>query len=145
MSDNLGDKRNTNGFDKNPENINRKGRTISIKKQLKEILLNEGEFPIPATSLIRETEKDGKKYYVFKIPTQYALAMKLVSLAMSAKSNSFNSLKLLLETFDGKPKQEIDIGDDLSKKLQIIESKSPEEITKEIDILKEKLEQSKQN
>ena len=95
------------GFDKKPENINRNGRPISIKNQLKELLLNEGELPIPASSLIKEIEKDGIKYYIFKIPTQNALAMRLLSIAMSKNTSGFNALKLLLETFDGRAVQEI--------------------------------------
>ena len=96
------------GFDKKPENINRNGRPISIKNQLKELLLNEGELPIPASSLIKEIEKDGIKYYIFKIPTQNALAMRLLSIAMSKNTSGFNALKLLLETFDGRATQPID-------------------------------------
>ena len=98
---------NTNGFQKNPQNINKKGTPISIKNQLKELLLNEGELPIPASSLIKEIEKDGIKYYIFKIPTQNALAMRLLSIAMSKNTSGFNALKLLLETFDGRAVQEI--------------------------------------
>jgi hypothetical protein len=36
------------------------------------------------------------------------LALKLVNTAMSKGTNGFNALKLMLETFDGKAKQEID-------------------------------------
>jgi len=92
------------GFDKHPENINKKGRGISIKNQLKEILLKDGELPIPITALVRQTET----HYIFKLPTQKALALKLVNTAMSKGTNGFNALKLMLETFDGKAKQEID-------------------------------------
>jgi len=92
------------GFDKHPENINKKGRGISIKNQLKEILLKDGELPIPITALVKQTET----HYIFKLPTQEALALKLVNTAMSKGTNGFNALKLMLETFDGKAKQEID-------------------------------------
>ena len=91
------------GFDKHPENINKKGRGISIKNQLKEILLKDGELPIPITALVKQTET----HYIFKLPTQEALALKLVNTAMSKGTNGFNALKLMLETFDGKAKQEI--------------------------------------
>jgi len=109
---------NTNGFQKNPQNINRKGTNPSIKNQLKELLFNEGELPIPADQLIKEKTIDGKKYFVFKIPTQNALALRLLSLGMSKNTNGFNALKLLLETFDGKAKQEVE---------QTIISKEPTE------------------
>ena len=46
------------GFDKHPENINKKGRGISIKNQLKKILLKDGELPIPIRSLRKTTRND---------------------------------------------------------------------------------------
>ena len=95
---------NTNGLDKHPENINRKGRPVSIKNEIKQVLLKDGEIPIPKSVLVKETAE----YYIFKVPTQEALAMKLISMAMSKGNNSFNALKLLMETFDGKATQKID-------------------------------------
>ena len=92
------------GFDKHPENINKKGRGISIKNQLKEILLKDGELPIPITALVKQTET----HYIFKLPTQEALALKLVNTAMSKGTNGFNALKLMLETFDGRATQTVD-------------------------------------
>jgi len=97
------------GFDANPQNINRKGQPVSIKNQLKEILLKDGELPIPAEQFIKMTEKNGKEYYVFKIPTQNALALKLVSMAMGRNNNAFQAIKLVQEMFDGKSKQNVDI------------------------------------
>ena len=38
MVENFGEKINTNGFDKNPNNINKSGRPISFKRTYKEIL-----------------------------------------------------------------------------------------------------------
>jgi hypothetical protein len=90
--------RGTAGFDKHPENINKKGRPISIKNQLKELLVKDGELPIPKTAFVRETDS----HYFFKLPTQQALALKLVNMAMAKGANGFNALKLLLETFEGK-------------------------------------------
>jgi len=94
----------TQGLDINPQNINKKGRPVSIKNQLKEILLKDGELPIPITALVRQTET----HYIFKLPTQEALALKLVNTAMSKGSNGFNALKLMLETFDGRATQTVD-------------------------------------
>ena len=95
--------RGTAGFDKHPENINKKGRPISIKNQLKELLVKDGELPIPKSAFIRETDT----HYFFKLPTQQALALKLVNMAMAKGANGFQALKLLLETFDGKAAQTI--------------------------------------
>jgi len=109
--ENFGKNAGKGDFRENPQNINRKGTNPSIKNQLKELLFNEGELPIPADQLIKEKTIDGKKYFVFKIPTQNALALRLLSLGMSKNTNGFNALKLLLETFDGKAKQEVDYTD----------------------------------
>ena len=104
---NFGDKINTNVFDKHHENINKKGQPVSIKNQLKDLMLKDGELPIPAKNFIKKKIIKEEEYYIFKIPTQNALAARLVTLAMSKNNNGFNALKLLLETFDGKAQQTI--------------------------------------
>ena len=48
----------TQGLDINPQNINKKGRPVSIKNQLKKILLKDGELPIPIRSLRKTTRND---------------------------------------------------------------------------------------
>ena len=51
--------RNTAGFDKHPENINRDGKQQpSIKRQLKELLAKNGEFAIPEKLLLRMEVKE---------------------------------------------------------------------------------------
>ena len=102
------DKRNTAGFDKHPENINKKGRGVSIKNQLKEILLKDGELPIPKNQFIRMQTVNDKEYYIFKVPTQDALSLKLLSMAMGKNNNAFQALKLIQEMYDGKSQQSID-------------------------------------
>jgi len=98
------------GFDKHPENINRKGQPISIKRQLKELLAKDGELPIAKEQFLRMAEKNGKEYYVFKIPTQMAMAIRLTSMAMGKNNNAFQALKLVQEMFDGKSNQPIEHG-----------------------------------
>lgn len=94
---------NTNGFQKNPQNINRNGSKPSIKKQLAKILKSEGTLPLPKKFFIKE---DNDNYY-FEIPTQTMIALKLISISMGNKKDSFNAIKLLLETFDGKAVQSV--------------------------------------
>ena len=103
MIENFGDTRNTKGFDVNKTNINTSGRSPSIKGQIKKLLLKDGEARIRKCNLIRET----KEFYIFKIPTQKALAANLLDMAMGDGANGFQALKLILETFDGRAKQEI--------------------------------------
>lgn len=44
-------KQNTNGFGSNPNNINRKGRPLSIKKQMQQLLNGNGEITIPSNQV----------------------------------------------------------------------------------------------
>lgn len=104
---NFGDKVNTNGFDKNPENINRKGQPVSIRNQLKRLLEQEGKITIPANQ-VHEVKDDGS--VVLILPTQDQLAMKLISWALSKKGvDSIKAIQMVMEQIDGKPKQELDV------------------------------------
>ena len=118
---------NTNGFQKNPKNINRNGAQISIKNQLKELLLKEGELPLPVKQFVKMDIIDGKEYYIFKIPTQLALALKLVSMAMGKNNNAFQAIKLIQEMYDGRAKQEIDANMETTIKYQNVSKQFPDE------------------
>ena len=97
---------NTNGFQKNPENINRNGRPVSIKAQLKDILESEGNLTIQANQVIQIKDNGD---VVIKVPTQMQMAMKLSSWAMSKKGNdSLKALQMIMEQIDGKPTQPIE-------------------------------------
>lgn len=101
---NLKDKINTNGFDKNPENINKNGRKPSIKKELEKIALMDGIMTLPRSQVISIDNKEVK----IKLPKQDALALKLFSWAMSKKGNdSIKAIQMIMEQFDGKPSQEV--------------------------------------
>lgn len=98
---------NTNGFDKNPQNINTKGRKVSIRAQLKDLLESEGNVTMPANQVVKVND-DGS--VVLKLPTQMQMAMKLSSWAMSKKGNdSLKAIQMIMEQIDGKPKQELDV------------------------------------
>lgn len=100
---NFGDKLNTNGFDKNPENINKDGRPVSIREQLKDLLEAEGNVTMPANQVVSIND-DGS--VTLKLPTQMQLAMKLSSWAMSKKGNdSIKAIKMIMEQIEGKPSQ----------------------------------------
>ena len=97
---------NTNGFQKNPENINRNGRPVSIKAQLKDILESEGNLTIQANQVVQIKDNGD---VVIKVPTQMQMAMKLSSWAMSKKGNdSLKALQMIMEQIDGKPTQPIE-------------------------------------
>jgi len=105
MIDNFGDKVNTNGLDKNKDNINKEGRPVSIRNQIKELLENEGNLTIPTSQIIK-TNEDGS--VVVKVPTQTQIALKLQGWAMSKKGNdSLKAIQMIMEQIDGKPLQEV--------------------------------------
>ncbi len=98
-------KANSNGFDKNPDNINKEGRPASIRKQLKKILSNNGSLTIPKDEVL-QTHPDGS--VSIQVPTQMQMALHLCEWAMSEKGNeSLKALQMVIEQIDGKPKQEI--------------------------------------
>ena len=106
MIENFGNKINSSGLDKNPENINRNGRPVSIKAQLKDILESEGNLTITANQVVQIKDSGD---VVIKVPTQMQMAMKLSSWAMSKKGNdSLKALQMIMEQIDGKPTQPIE-------------------------------------
>ena len=106
MVENFGDKINTNGLDKNPQNINKKGQPVSIRAQLKDLLEADGNVRIPARQVIK-VHDDGS--VTLKLPTQMQLAMQLSSWAMSKKgTDSLKAIQMIMETIDGKPDQSVD-------------------------------------
>jgi len=96
---------NTNGFDKNKNNINKEGRPVSIRNQIKDLLENEGNLTIPTSQIVNINE-DGS--VTVKVPTQTQIALKLQGWAMSKKGNdSLKAIQMIMEQVDGKPLQEI--------------------------------------
>lgn len=100
---NFGNKINTNGFDKNPENINRDGRPISVKADLKRILEGNGQITIKASNVLKCHENGDVTIHLVKSET---LAMKLMEWAMSKSgSDSIKAIKMIMEQIEGKPNQ----------------------------------------
>jgi len=120
---------NTNGFQKNPQNINRKGRKPSLKKQLEKVALSDGwlTFDKKDVQILDNSIK-------VKVPKEEAMALKMFQIAMGKNPNAaMNAIKLYLETFDGKANQNIRIEDKRPSKEDILAE------IKEIDkLLKEK-------
>jgi hypothetical protein len=116
--DNIKDK----GFDKRPENINRNGapKKISIRKELETILGSDGVVKYSGKQIVEigETEA-GEKFVKIKLPTQQALAQKMISIAMGSNksSNTLRAIIQILEQFDGKPTQNIN---DISENKETI-------------------------
>ncbi len=101
--ENFGEKANTNGFDRNPENINREGRPASIKKDLKHILEANGEISIKAENVLHIHDNGDVTIRLAKSET---LAIKLLEWAMSRNgSDSIKAIKMIMEQIEGKPNQ----------------------------------------
>ena len=107
----FGDKINTQGFDVNKGNINRNGRPVSIKTELKQILENDGMIFIPESQITdRDAEdKKGNKGIKIKVPTANSLAMKLMSWAMSNKNQSLKAIEMIIDRIDGKALQQTEL------------------------------------
>lgn len=82
------------------------GRKPSIRKQLKELLLQDGRLKIPKEQVL-DINPDGS--IVIRVPTEMQLAMKLKQIALSGSGvNASRGIKMIMEQIDGKPKQEIE-------------------------------------
>jgi len=96
-------KANTNGFDKNPQNIG--NRKPSLKKQLEKIALADGwlEFDKSDVEILDNVVR-------IKVPKEEQIALKVFDIAMGKNPTAaINAIKLYLETFDGKAKQEVQV------------------------------------
>ena len=116
---------NTNGLDKNPQNINKNGRKPSLKKQLAKIGLSEGYMTFEPEEC--EVLEDGKLRV--KVPKEAQMAMKVFKIAMKGNDTAaLNAIKLYAETFDGKPDQNINLNGTVT--IQEIDASklSPEQI-----------------
>lgn len=126
--DNFKGKQNSNGFAKNSQNINYKGPPISIKNQLKEILKANGKLTIKAKDVVR-TEKNGD--VIIKVCTEMKIALRLTEIAMGkADSTTIKAIQIILDRFDGMPRQTIEFDTQDIKPLVTIRL-DPKSIKKE--------------
>ena len=72
---NFGDKINSNGFDKRPEDATKGGRKPSIRKQLEEMIGDNGNYTIAADQVLKVND-DGS--VLVDIPTANKLTLKLL-------------------------------------------------------------------
>lgn len=100
----------TAGFEKHPENINKKGRPPSIRNQLKEILLMDGSLKIKKEH-VKKINDDGSVEII--MPKKDMVAMKLMQWALSNKGNdSIRAIQLVIEHLEGKPAQSLNVSTD---------------------------------
>lgn len=115
MIENFGEKINSNGLDRNPENINRDGRPPSIRTELRNVLEANGKMTIKAKDVYKIHKNGDVTIHVGKTES---IVIKLMEWAMSKKGNeSLKAIKMIMEQIDGKPNQTTEIG---IKKLEPI-------------------------
>lgn len=107
MVKNFGNKINTAGFDKNPENINREGRPASIRTDLKNMLGSDGEITIKAEN-VTSINEDGS--VTVKLAQTESIVLRLLDWVNSDKgSESLKAIQMIMETIDGKPNQKTEL------------------------------------
>lgn len=108
--DNFKGKRNTNGFDKRPEDARQGGRKPSFRKELERLISMDGLMRIEN---IYELEKSNGKYKrtgnsfsvgEIMIPTIQQILLNAINRAASSKD-----WKIIYEIFEGRPKQSLDL------------------------------------
>lgn len=105
--DNFKGKRGINGLAENPQNINKKGRPVSIRNEIKTLLEKDGSTRIPANQVINVNE-DGS--VDIKIPTKVMVAMRLLGWVGNRNGHhSLKAIQMAMEQIDGKPLQEVEI------------------------------------
>ncbi len=105
MLENFKGKQNTNGLDKNPQNIDKSGRGASIKTQIGKLFANDGALTIEAKDVL-SINKNGS--VTIKLATEEQAAMQYLKWAFSDTPKGADMLHRLQEMLDGKPKQQID-------------------------------------
>lgn len=97
------------GFDKNPQNINRKGAPMSFKRRFKELV--EGSKAV-RTKLAECTiikDPKGVEWVEIPIPSVDRMLVRLIEISESNNTKeALNALKFFWEQFDGKAKQTVE-------------------------------------
>lgn len=120
----------TGGFDKNPQNINKKGRPISIRNQIREILAMDGTMKIKAEH-VQKINEDGSVEIL--MPKKDMVAMKLMQWAMSNKETaSVRSIQIIMDHLEGRPAQSLNIKTDEPINQVQLSDKQFEDIMKEL-------------
>lgn len=109
---------NTNGFDKNPQNINREGQPFSFKSRYRELLNDElGVIWVDERMVQHRTKTVGKKEIKqvgFSLSKKDKIIAKFDKLMMSAKNDAvaLQAIKFIWEQIDGKANQVVDLQSD---------------------------------
>lgn len=106
---------NPKPFSTHPENINRNGAPISIRKEIKQLLASDGKMRIEWKNVEKIVQDE---YIEVIIPKKDMIAMKLFHWAMSKKGNdSTKAIQMIIEHIDGRPHQttSVDINEPINQ------------------------------
>jgi len=96
-----------------PEN---RGRKPSIVKQIIKMIDSDGVMTFKRENVVSIDDKEVK----IKVPTQRAIAFKLLETAMNSDdSNSLKAMNMLLDRIDGKPGQKLEINSTVEHNLNM--------------------------
>ena len=110
--ENFGDKRNTEGFDKHPELINKKGRPLKVYTQIKKMGYSADDLKAAFqdaawydTKALKKIYEDETKPIILRIlANQFYQAL---------KKGDWNKIRDILEHTIGKPQQSLNVNMDL--------------------------------
>lgn len=96
-----------NGFENNPQNINRNGRPKSATQHLKDLFNQEERYFIPLDRV--EVTVEG---VYLNLPTAKDLAATLMDIALTGEGNvQLKAIEMIIDRIDGKPRQTVEIND----------------------------------
>ena len=114
-------KRNTNGFDKNPQNINKKGRPLKIYNIIKNLGYSKDDFLAVFSELPFYTIPQLKRIAVKK-DTPAIVIVVAMALRKAIESNDYRAIREIIEYTVGKPQQEIKTASETSLNI-IVDNK----------------------
>lgn len=119
--DNLGDKANTNGFDKNPQNINKNGAPLSFRSTFKDMIASEAAVIWVDEDQVetRVNEKSKKLQYGISFQGADAIVASVLSIATGKVNDrvKLDALKFLWEQIDGKAKQSVELEGGMTRNI----------------------------
>ncbi|HRB54625.1 MAG TPA: hypothetical protein PLD87_13185, partial [Bacteroidia bacterium] len=97
------------GFDKNPQNINRKGQPLSVNKRIDQ-MLKEGNGIIRIhEDKVKVVENEEGRFYEIEMPEFDAVCMKYISIMLGSDNKDASKLLMhYIDHRDGRAKQSVE-------------------------------------
>ena len=116
----FGDKINSAGFKQRPENINRKGRPKSFRRDYRDVLDN-GAILWVNKDKVKQRTKDGVEQYGLQLTKQEAIIVKLDRIIAKSKDRiSLDAIKFLIKHLDEPHSKKIQVEGNVSHTHQMV-------------------------